>query len=473
MNVVQNLKLFFEPRSLAFIGASRKTAAKDGDTNPVETMLRDGYKGKIYPVNPNASEIMGLKSYPSIGDVPGEVDLVVISLPREGLIKAVTECVQKGIKAIILYSMGLDDGEDDEGKRIQAESIRIAREGGARIVGPNTFGVINAFNGLNTYWAPMYTEQTIPLGAVCQSGIFSYRSWPEPPAGRGRMVGKVLDLGNLGDIDYADVLEFYESDPQTELIFLHMERVKAGRRFLEVARRVSLKKPILALKVGRTPEGARVVASHTGALGGNDGVYDGAFRQSGIIRVKDVDELDDLIKTFLFLPLMKGKGVGIIGHVGGIKGMGTDAFISQGLEIPRLTPDTLTQMGKLFPSWIKPFNPLDTWPAGILHGYQESTEALINLMLSDINISGLLFVVWTVSQDEYKAWDATQIAVKAAARFPDKPICTWGYGPDASGWRASLEKNPGILYFNTPERAARALAALHQRWRFLRETQSI
>ncbi|MBI4288866.1 MAG: CoA-binding protein [Chloroflexi bacterium] len=470
MDVAQHLKLFFDPGSLAFIGASRKTAKDDGDTNPVETMLADGYKGKVYPVNPNASEIMGLKSYRSILDVPGGIDMAVISLPRERLCQAVTECIQKRVKAIIIYSMGLDDGDDAEGKHIQAEAIRLAREGGARVVGPNTFGVINAFNGLNTYWAPMYTEKKIPMGAVCQSGIFSYRSWPDPPRGWGRMVGKVLDLGNLGDIDYADALEYYETDPDTKLIFLHMERVRNGRRFFEVARRVARKKPILVLKVGRSEEAARVVASHTGALGGKDEVYDGAFRQCGIIRVRDVDELADLTRAFLFLPPLKGNGVGIIGHVGGIRGMGTDAFKAAGLNIAPLSRDTLERMGKLFPSWIRPFNPLDTWPAGIIHGYQQSTEQLVDLMLADPTVSGLLFVVWTVPPDEFKAWDATDIARRAAARFPDKPICTWGYGPDSAGWQAILEKTPGLLWFPTPERVARALAALHQRWRFLQET---
>lgn len=471
MNVVDQMKLFFEPRSLAFIGASRKTARDDGDTNPVETLLRDGYKGHVYPVNPNASEIMGLKSYRCIGDVPGDVELAVISLPRERLTQAVAECIQKRVKAIIIYSMGLDDSDDAEGKRIQAEAILIANRGGARVVGPNTFGVINAFNGLNTYWAPMYTERTIPMGAVCQSGIFSYRSWPEPPVGGGRMVGKVLDLGNLGDVDFADALEFYEADPQVKLIFLHMERLKDGRRFLEVARRVARTKPILALKVGRTAEAARVVASHTGALGGKDEVYDGAFRQCGIIRVRDVDELDDLARAFLTLPLMKGKTVGIIGHVGGIRGIGTDAFTAHGLGIARLSAETVARMAKLFPSWIAPFNPLDTWPAGILHGYQESTEALIDMMLAAPGVFGMLFVVWTVSPDEFKAWDAIGMARRAAARYPDKPICTWGYGPDSAGWRALLEKEPGLLWFPSPERAARALAALHARWRFLQETQ--
>lgn len=461
------MKLFFEPRSLAFIGASRRTAGVEGDTNPVETMLRDGYRGNIYPVNPSASEIMGLKCYRCIGDVPGDVDLAVISLPREQLLPAVGECLQKRVKAIIIYSMGLDDGSDEEGKRIQSEAIRIAKEGGARVLGPNTFGVINAFNGLNTYWAPMYAERTIPVGAICQSGIFSYRSWPDQPLGRGRMVGKVIDLGNLGDVDYADVLEYYEADPEVKLIFIHMERVKDGRRFIEVARRVARKKPILAFKVGRTPEAARVVASHTGALGGRDEVYDGAFRQCGIIRVRDVDELDDLERAFLFLPMMKGNGVAIIGHVGGSKGMGTDAFTAQGLSLAKLEPETLSQMQRLFPAWAHAGNPLDSWPAGITHGYRESTEAFMNLMLADPNVFGMLFVVWTVIPNKFKFWDAIDIAHRVADRFPDKPICTWGYGPDSALWRAALEEKPGVIHFASPERAARTLAALYQRWRFI------
>ncbi|MFQ5826283.1 MAG: acetate--CoA ligase family protein [Dehalococcoidia bacterium] len=470
MSIVTQMRLFLEPRSLAFIGASRR-AAKDEDINPVECLLRTGYPGKIYPVNPNASEVLGLKCYRSIGDVPGEVDLAVVSLPRELIPQAVRECTQKGIRAIIIYTMGLADSADEQGHTIQAEAVRIAREGGARIVGPNTFGVINTFAKVNTYWAPMYTDRALPLGAACQSGIFSYRSWPDPPPGGERMAGKVIDLGNVGDIDFADVLEYYEADPQTKVIFLHMEHLKDGRRFLEVARRVARKKPILALKVGRTGEGARVVASHTGALAGRDEVYDAAFRQCGIIRVRDMDEMEDLAKAFLYLPLMKGRGAAILAHVGGIKGIGTDAFIEHGLVMAQLEPQTLSQIQAMFPPWAPAGNPLDSWPAGMAHGYLESTEHLARAVLADRNVAGLLFVVWAMSRTEYHFWDASPLILRASADFPDKPICVWGYGPDSDEWRAAIEGKPGVMWYPTPERAARALAALYRRWRFLDKGQ--
>ncbi len=468
MSIVEQMRLFMEPRSLAFIGASRKSS-KDEDINPVECLITSGYPGKIYPVNPNSSEVLGLPSYRNIGDVPGEVDMAVISLPRELIPQTVRECTQKGIRAIIIYTMGLSDSADELGTTLQVEAVRIAREGGARIVGPNTFGVINTPAKLNTYWAPMYADNALPLGAACQSGIFSYRSWPDPPPGGQRMAGKVLDLGNQGDIDFADVLEYYEADPDTRVIFLHMEHLTDGRRFIEVASRVSRKKPILVLKVGSTEEGSQMVASHTGALAGSDAVYDAAFRQSGVIRVKDMDEMEDLTRAFLHLPLMKARGAAILSHVGGIKGIGTDALVRNGLEVAQLQPQTLAHIRDMFPPWAPPGNPLDSWPAGMVHGYLESSERLAHALLSDGNVGGMLFVVWTVSRTEYHFWDASRIIMEAADKFPNKPICVWGYGPDSNDWRAAIEGQAGALWYPTPARVARALGALHRRWRFLNE----
>lgn len=465
MNAVEVMKLFLEPRSVAFIGAPRKTS-QDGEINPLELLVNTGFPGKVYPVNPKAEEILGLKCYPSIGEVPAGVDMAVVSLPRQLVPQAVSECVARGIKAIIVHTMGLGDSDDDEGKALQAEALRIARAGGARILGPNTFGVINGFAKLSTYLGPVNAERTLPLSGICQSGMFSYKSWPDLPLGGQGPVGKIVDLGNAGDIDFADALEYYEADPDTKVIFLHIEGIKGGKRFLEVARRVARKKPILALKVGRTEEAARAIASHSGAVAGRDEVYGALLRQCGIIRVDDLDELEDLSQAFLHLPLLSGKGLAILSHAGGMCSMGTDAFAKYDLAVAGLDPRTVQRVKGLFPSWASVKNPLDIWPACLSHEYLSTLNSLVHAFLEDENVAGLFCVIWAVPEPELRLFDASSIIAEAAARFPDKPICTWSYGPSWPQWKAAIDGS-GVLWYPTPERAARAFSALHRRWRFL------
>ena len=467
MNAVEAMKLFLEPRSVAFIGASRNTS-KDGEMNALELLVNAGFPGEVYPVNPKADKILGMKCYPSVVELPEGVDMAVVSLPRHLVPKAVSGCVARGIKAIIVHTMGLSDGQDEEGKVLQEEALEIAKAGGARIIGPNTFGVMNGFARLSTYMGPLDTDKALPLSGICQSGMFSYKSWPDLPLGGQGPVGKIVDLGNAGDIDFADALEYYDADPDTKVIFLHIEGIKDGKKFMEVASRVARKKPVLAIKVGRTEEGARAIASHTGAMAGRDEVYEALLKQCGIIRVDDLDELEDLCQAFLTLPLLRGSNLAILSHAGGMCSMGTDALGKYGLKVAKLDPETIKKVEALFPSWASVQNPLDIWPACLSNPYLSTLRSLVNAFLEDDNVAGLFCVIWAVREPEFKWYDASQILSEAAARFPQKPICTWSYGPSWPQWKVAIQGTP-ILWYHTPERVARVFSALHRRWRFLQQ----
>ncbi|GAI42463.1 unnamed protein product, partial [marine sediment metagenome] len=260
---------------------------------------------------------------------------------------------ERGIKAITVVGQGFADS-DAEGKALQAEMVRIAREGGARIVGPNTFGTANAFINFNSSYVQMDMKK-VPTGIICQTGLF-FGGLPKFP-----ILGKGIDIGNACDIDFSDGLEYFEDDPEVKVILLYIEGMRDGRRFLDVAGRVAKKKPIIAIKSGQSEEAAQATQSHSGSLAGRDEVYDAAFRQCGVIRVTTAEEFDDLSKAFLHLPLMKGRGVGIITNTGGGGIMATDACTRHNLDLAKLSPESLRELDAIAPPWQDFQNPADIW----------------------------------------------------------------------------------------------------------------
>ncbi|MDY7032623.1 MAG: CoA-binding protein, partial [Thermodesulfobacteriota bacterium] len=287
MDTVEQLRLFFEPRSVALVGVSSRTGVYS--FNILENILDLGYKGEVYPVNPRSKEILGKKTSPCISEIGTDVDLAVISTPRSQLPGIIKECIRCGIKAVIVVGQGFADARDEEGKRLQREIEGMIRGTETRVVGPNTIGVSNPFIDFSTSFVKQPEMKRLPIGIISQTGMFS-GSFPDL-----NILGKGIDLGNACDIDFSDCLEYFENDQDTKILFLHIEGIKDGRRFMEVARRVAKKKPILALKTGVSPSSAQVAQSHTGSIIGNNEVWDAVFEQSGIIRVNDFDEIGDLV----------------------------------------------------------------------------------------------------------------------------------------------------------------------------------
>lgn len=450
MNSVDQMKLFMEPRSVAIIGASRATGP--GSLNILQHLVNARFAGRLYPVNPNARKILRMKCYPSVLDVPDNIDLAVISTPRSLVPQLVEECTRRAIRAITVVAQGLADG-DEEGKELQSEIVRIAREGGSRILGPNTFGTVNAFNNLTTAFLELEMKK-VPIGIIAQTGLF-FVGLPMCS-----LLGKGIDLGNACDIEFADGLEYFEHDPDIRVILLHVEGIREGRRFMEVARRVAKRKPILALKTGKGDEGARATQSHTGSLAGKDEVYDAAFKQCGVIRVNDVDEYEDVAKAFLRLPLMKGRGIGVITLTGAGGIITLDACEKYNLCLAKLSPDTLSKLGALAPPWQSLGNPADIWAPMMIagHPFDEVFSTTLAAFLADPNVHGLIIIFYAFSPEVPISLMGG--VLKVIDRF-EKPVVCWLYGPKVEQLASMMDKTGNIVVYPTLDRAVRALSRLN------------
>lgn len=448
MDVIDQMRLFFEPRSVAVIGASRRTGYEH--FNLLESMITYGYPGKIYPVNPNADEIFGIRAYHNINELPEMVELAIIGTPRSEVLHAMRSCIRKGIKAVIIFSQGFAEA-DEEGKALQKEIAEIAREAGTRILGPNTLGVTNGFYGFSSGFAQLERSK-LPIAVVSQTGMILQGFT------RSTIFGKGIDLGNMCDIDFVDVLEYLEDDPEVKVIFLHMEGIKRGRKFLEVARRVSKKKPLLVLKTGRSNRGREAIRSHSGSLAGEDIIYDGAFKQCGVIRLKSIDELQDMAKTFLNFSWVEVRRMAIITATGGGGIIATDACEESNLELAQLSRETLGKVEDLSPPWFSIGNPVDIWPASLVHGYPKVFGVALGAVLSDKNVDAVLCVL---PSPVHKVFDVSGIIERTAAKFDGKPIVIWRAGYLYSEEQVALfEKNRKAVVYPTGERAVRALATL-------------
>ena len=452
MNTTEQMKLFMEPRSIAIIGAGRPTKA--GSFDFPGTILNRGFTGKIYPINPKAEEISGVKAYPDVKVIPEDIDLAVIATPRDTAPQLIKDCVEKGIKAIIVIAQGFADA-DEEGKALQAQIVKIAKEGGARIIGPNTFGVTNMFHDCSTTPGVPQMART-PIGVVSQTGLFFI--------GQPRLkFGKIIDLGNACDIDLADALAYFEDDPDIKVIVLHVEGIREGNKFLQVANRVARKKPVIALKGGKSEKGAKAVQAHTGSLVSKDEVYEAAFGQCGIIRASDVEELEDLCLTFLRLPPMKGRRLAVMSWAGGNMAFAADACERYGLELAELSPSTVSKIGQLAPPWLPIQNPVDLWASiGLVFepgSFEGKIRVVLEALLAEENADAVLAIIpdFVEMLEEYE--DLSPLFLDAADTSKHRPIVFHIVGPPGK-LAAKLEQNNSTVVFPSPERAVRALSKL-------------
>lgn len=462
MDIRQQIKLFIEARSIALVGATRHTG--DGH-NVVENLLNYGYPGKLYPVNPNADDIKGVKVYHSIGELPDGIDVALISTPRSVVPQMARECIARGIKALIIVAQGMAD-VGGEGIRLQQELVKIAREGGARVLGPNTFGVANAFMHLNTAFVNFDIYEN-PIGTIAQTGMLFGGT------ARRRLIGKAIDIGNTCDIDFADALEYYVDDPQIKVIAMYMEDVKDGQKFMRVAKRVTREKPVIVLKGGRTPVGANLTRSHTGSMAGRAEIYDAAFRQCGIIRASDFDELDDLVMGFWHLPLLSGRRVALITNTMGAGVLATDACTNWGLELADLSQETKERISRVMPPWLPVRNPVDIGPANfVVPDRLKVVYECLDSLLADPGTDAILFILPS-GFDKESAWGAEvpQVVKKLAAEYPTKAIVGWVHSNDVGERSAkAYMTDRNIVVCPTVDRAARVLSRLVNYARFRQES---
>jgi acyl-CoA synthetase (NDP forming) len=454
MTSVEQIRPFLDASSMTAIGVSRRTGP--GTYNLLEHLLRYGYKGRVYPVNPNADEILGIKTYPGVAAVPEVTDIALISLPRLLVLQAVQDCVQKGIKAVIIITQGFADADDEEGPRMQQEILALAASTGTRILGPNTFGVANASTGLCTAYLPIPMEVN-GVGTISQTGA-TFVGLNDI-----RLVGKAIDVGDMCDVDIVDGLEYFEQDDATRVIALHIEGMPNAKRFLEVVSRVATKKPVVALKTGRSGRSAQAVQSHTGALAGRDELWDVALREAGVLRVEDIEELSDTLRAFLTLSAPAGNRIGVMTPTGGFGIIAADGCEKAGMELVEFTDATMNGLRALAPEWLGVGNPVDYFPGVSIMGHPraEMELAAMRLILSDERVDAALGVMGAFSPE--LGDDIAALAREMARDFPHKPLVYFLYGPFFDEARAKLESTGTTLGFPTPERAARAL--MHVRWR--------
>ncbi len=342
-NIFAELDPIFHPRSVALIGASGKPG-KIGRV-VMDRFLEAGFE-KFYPVNPGETEILGVRTFRTVGEIPGPLDMAIVLTPTDSVPSAVRECAARGdVKVIVIITSGFAEA-GEKGRAVQKEMVRIARKAGARIIGPNCVGI---------YYPAMKLPFPLParlsagsVGVVSQSGFFAdYLT--VMATGNGINFSKAISCGNESDLNATDFLEYLGEDPETETIVSYVEGMRDGRRFYNVANQISKKKPIILWKGGVTEAGARAALSHTGALAGSGRVWEGALRQAGVIAVASFEEALDCLYAFHLQPLPEGKRVGIISGPGGTAVGTTDRCLEQGLEVPQFSPHTVEKLSKVLP----------------------------------------------------------------------------------------------------------------------------
>ena len=441
------LDALFRPRSVAVIGASRKRGSIAGEL--FHNLLLSGFPGPIYPVNPAARSVQSVRAYPSILDIPDEVDLAVVVVPQRVAMKAVEDCAKKGVRGIVLITAGFAE-VGPEGRALQQEIARVVRESGMRMLGPNCLGLLNTDPAvrLNATFAPTWP----PTGSVAiasQSGALGI-SLLDYARNLGIGISMFASTGNKADISGNDLLEYWEGDDATRLIVLYLESFGNPVRFMEIARRVSKKKPILVVKSGRTAAGARAASSHTGALAGMEVAVDALLGQAGVIRADTMDELFLLAGLLTNQPVPQGNRVAILTNAGGLGIMASDACESRGLELPELSANTIESLHAFLPRAASIANPVDMLASASAEDYERSLQ----LLLRDERIDSVivLFVPALVTE----AADMARAVVRAASGN-QKPVLVCPVGTHGVPEALRILREAKIPTYAFPEDAAVAL----------------
>ncbi len=456
--VAASLAPFFAPKTVAVVGASTRRGSIGGEL--FRNILDGGFEGIAYPVNPKAASVAGVRAYPSIADVPDPVDLAVFCLPGESVLDEAEAALQRGTRALCVISAGFAETGAD-GVRRQEQLLARVRAHGARLIGPNCLGVFAAGGRLNATFAP----RSFPAGNIgfsSQSGALGLAVL-ERGATRGLGLSAFVSVGNKADVSSNDLLEFWEDDPQTELILLYLESFGNPRKFARLARRVARKKPILAMKGGRTSAGQRAAGSHTAALAGSTAAVDALFRQAGVIEADSLEELADAAVLLSSQPLPQGRRVALLTNAGGLGILCADACADAGLELPQLSTETRARLAELLPREASLANPVDMLGSAVASTY----EAVLPHVLADPGIDAVivLFVPPVVAGAE----EVAEAALRGVAQAPEsgKPVLA-AFISEEGIPRCLLRRGSGIAAFEYPESAARALAHAVDRAEWLR-----
>src|SRR5450432_3280166 len=412
-DIVRDMNRIMKPKAVAVIGASSE-AGKIGNS-VMKNLINGGYQGQIYPINPSAGEIMGLKAYKSVKDVPGDIDVAVFAIPAKFVAGAIAECGEKKIPGAVLIPSGFAETGNVAG---QQEIVDVGRKYGVRLMGPNIYGFYYTPKNLCATFCTAYDVKGKAALSSQSGGIGMAIIGFSRSAKMG--VSAIVGLGNKSDIDEDDLLTFFEQDDNTQIIAQHCEDLKDGRAFAEVAKRVSKKKPIVVLKAGRTSAGAKAASSHTGALAGNDKIYEDVFNQSGVIRARSLRDMLEFARGIPVLPTPKGENVVIITGAGGSGVLLSDACIDNKLSLMTIPPDLDAAFRKFIPPFGAAGNPVD-----ITGGEPPITYVnTVKLGLEDPRMHALILGYWHTIVTPPMVFAKNMVEVKNAmkAKGIEKPI---------------------------------------------------
>jgi len=454
-----SLTPFFTPKGVAVIGASRDPSKLSYGVMSNLTHPQHGFRGPVYPVNPNATEIMGRRCYPDIASVPDPVDLAVIVLPAPLVCQTVEACGKRGLKAAVIISGGFRE-IGPPGAALEEELVTIARRYGIRLMGPNCIGVIDTHTPLDTTFVAGVPPQghiafLSQSGALCGAII----DWT---IGQGIGFSRLLSVGNEADVNETDVLPFLADDETSHVITLYLEDVKGGPAFVEALRQAARRKPVLALKAGRTASGQTATASHTGALAGAHAAFRAACRQTGVIEVENSQDLFNGALALAYQPTPAGNRVAIVTNAGGPAALAADVFEAHGLRLARISPETQAILRTFLPANAQVAGPVDMLGNTDHEGY---LKALSAVFADPANDAVLAMMVPHLLVSPVAVVEA--FATAAATARPRKPIvaCLMGEASLAGAYKAAHDYK--IPAYTFPEDAVTALALLYQRGRWL------
>jgi acetate---CoA ligase (ADP-forming) len=450
---VRSLDAVFRPRSIAVIGASRTPGTVGYEI--VHNLLERGFTGAVYPVNPHARAVHSVPAYAHVRDIPDDIDLAVITVPKESALQVAEECGAKGVRALIVITAGFKE-VGPAGLEREQELLAIAQKHGMRMIGPNCLGVVSTAEDvrMNATFAPIMPPPG-PISFMSQSGAMGVTIL-DYAAEYGIGVHNFVSVGNKADVSGNDLIEYWADDPTTRVILMYLENFGNPRKFTRIAREVTKRKPIIAVKAGRTAAGARAASSHTGALAGLDTATDALMAQCGVIRVETVEALFDLAMAFGRLPVPAGNRVAVVTNAGGPGIIITDACESCGLSVAELSAETQARLRENLPEEASVRNPVDMIATATAESYRIALEAV----LADPNIDAAIAAF--VPPLRVRQQDVARAIVAARRAYPEKPMLAVLMGraglPEgrADLWAADV---PGYIF---PESAARALAAMYR-----------
>jgi len=445
----ENLDKIFKPKSIAVIGASNTVGS--AGYRIFRNLIGSGYEGVVYPVNPKRESIQGVQAFPSVDDLPKVVDLAIIATPAKIVPDVTEQCGKRGIKRILIISAGFKEiGE--EGVALEKKLWGVKEKYGLRIVGPNCVGFILPYLNLNATFAGAMPEKG-NIALISQSGAIC-GAIPDWAAAAKVGFSSFVSIGSMLDVDFGDLIDYFGMDIHTRSIVLYVESITHARKFMSAARSFSRAKPVVVIKSGRYSEGAKAASSHTGALAGEDAIYDAAFRRAGVVRVKDIRDLFNCSSILAKQPRPTGPNLAIITNAGGPGVLATDSIVEKGGKLAKLSDETMEKLNEFLPAYWSKANPVDI----IGDGDEERYEKTIDICLEDKNIDGLLILcVPQVMANPKKLADR----IIDISRKATKPILTSFIGEESVYYTRQLLNRNNVPTYPSPDEAVEAYMHLY------------